>query len=101
MDSLNTIKTNIENDIINPTAETFEKSHTESILRTVSMLPKFELANMVESLVSITSFVRRVSMDIESVGGPIDVAVISKKDGFIWIKRKHYFDIQYNPHYKI
>ena len=23
---------------------------------------------------------------------PIDVAVISKGDGFIWIKRKHYFN---------
>jgi hypothetical protein len=31
-------------------------------------------------------------MKDDSVGGPIDVAVISKIDGFVWIKRKHYFD---------
>ena len=31
-------------------------------------------------------------MSDETVGGPIDVAVVSKGDGFIWIKRKHYFD---------
>ena len=32
----------------------------------------------------------------ETVGGPVDVAVISKGDGFIWIKRKHYFKSEYN-----
>jgi hypothetical protein len=35
-------------------------------------------------------------MEVESVGGPIDVAVISKGDGFIWIKRKHYFKPEFN-----
>jgi len=29
----------------------------------------------------------------ETVAGPIDVAIISKGDGLIWIKRKHYFDL--------
>lgn len=33
------------------------------------------------------------------VGGPIDVAVISKGDGLIWIKRKHYFDRDLNQHF--
>jgi hypothetical protein len=35
----------------------------------------------------------------ETVGGPIDVAVISKGDGFVWIKRKHYFERDLNPHF--
>jgi len=29
----------------------------------------------------------------------IDVAVISKGDGFVWIRRKHYFNQELNPHY--
>jgi hypothetical protein len=33
------------------------------------------------------------------VGGPIDVAVISRGDGFIWIKRKHYFSPELNPQF--
>ena len=37
--------------------------------------------------------------NIGTVGGPIDVAIISKCDGFIWLKRKHYFDRAYNPQY--
>jgi hypothetical protein len=36
-------------------------------------------------------------MELETVGEPIDVAVISKGDGFVWIKRKHYFDANVNP----
>lgn len=48
---------------------------------------------------NLTSMKRRVSADKETVGGPIDVAVISKGDGFIWIKRKHYFKNELNPHF--
>ncbi|MRR11700.1 hypothetical protein EG835_04360 [bacterium] len=69
------------------------------VIGTVSVLPKDELAAMAESLVNLTSFKRRVTMSPESVGGPIDVAVVSKGDGFVWIKRKHYFEPQLNPHF--
>lgn len=68
------------------------RSHAWPIVSAVANLPKEELAGMAESLVSLTSFKRRVTHDPETVGGPIDVAVISKGDGFIWINRKNYFD---------
>lgn len=73
--------------------------HTDPVLRAVSVLPKDELASMAEALVNLTSFKRRVTFDAETVGGPIDVAVISKGDGFIWIKRKHYFKAENNPQF--
>ncbi|NOT08366.1 MAG: hypothetical protein HOP28_09195 [Gemmatimonadales bacterium] len=63
----------------------------------VAALPKDELAAMAEALVNLTKFRRRVTPERETVGGPIDVALISKGDGFIWVKRKHYFDPQLNP----
>jgi len=34
-----------------------------------------------------------------TVGGPIDVAVITKGDGFVWVKRKHYFRAELNPRF--
>jgi hypothetical protein len=61
------------------------------IIDTVSALPKHELAEMAEALINLASFRKRVSPDLETVGGPADVAVISKGDGFVWIKRKHRF----------
>ena len=54
---------------------------------------------MAETLVNLTSFKRRVTPEAETVGGPINVAVISKGDGLIWIKRKHYFTPELNPRY--
>jgi hypothetical protein len=71
-----------------------EKRHSlyvDPLLSIVSSLPMDELASLAESLVNLTSLRRRVSLDQESVGGPIDVAVISRGDGLVWIKRKHYF----------
>ena len=39
------------------------------------------------------------SANLESVGGNIDVALISKGDGFIWKKRNPYFDPKINPQF--
>lgn len=71
--------------------------HLRPVLETVHAMPKEELAVMAEALVNLTSIKRRMSPDAETVGGPTDVAIISKGDGFIWIKRKHYFRPEFNP----
>ncbi len=67
------------------------------IVEIVSSLPKDELAGMAEALVNLTKFRRRITPERETVGGPIDVAVITKGDGFVWIARKHYFEPELNP----
>lgn len=75
------------------------ENFVDPVVNVVTMLPKDELAAMAESLVNLTSFKRKVSMERETVGGPVDVALISKGDGFIWIKRKHYFAPELNPQF--
>jgi len=37
----------------------------------------------------------------ESVGGPIDVAVITRSEGFIWVKHKDWFQKDLNPQIKM
>ena len=81
------------------TADVRQRNFVAPIMDVVEHLPKEELADMAEALVNLTALKRRVSLDLETVGGPIDVAVISKGDGLIWIKRKHYFDPALNPRY--
>jgi hypothetical protein len=66
---------------------------------TVAILSKEDLAEMAESLIYLTYLKRRISSSEESVGGPIDVAIITKGDGFIWKKRKHYFSEELNKHF--
>jgi len=66
-------------------------------VQVVSTMPKEELAVLAEAFINLTALKRKASQDQETVGGPTDVAVISKGDGFIWVKRKHYFDPKLNP----
>ena len=94
-------------DIIASTRESYSsdllgrqlKSHSWPLRNAVGMLPIDELAELAETLVSLESLKERVTRESESVSGPVDVAVISKSDGFIWIKRKHYFNSELNPRF--
>ena len=79
--------------------EHLQDEHSHPVLRMVTVLPKDELADMAEALVNLTAFKRRITESMETVGGPIDVAVISKGDGLIWVKRKHYFPADLNQHF--
>jgi hypothetical protein len=72
------------------------KTYVAPIMDIVHSLQKSDLAEMAETLVNLTAFKRHVSKNAETVGGPTDVAIITKGDGFVWIKRKHYFDIKLN-----
>lgn len=74
-------------------------NYIDPVVEVVTMLPKDELAVMSETLVNLTLFKQKVTMESETVGGHIDVAVISKGDGFVWIKRKHYFKPELNPQF--
>lgn len=71
----------------------------QPMLDAVSTLSKEDLADMAESLVSLTYLKRRASFSSESVGGPVDVAVITKGEGLIWLKRKQYFRPELNLNY--
>jgi len=84
------------NSVVN---QIIQSDYVDQVVNMVEFLPKDELAYMAESLVNMTAFKRKVTNDSETVGGPIDVAVISKGDGFVWIKRKHYFESSLNSHY--
>jgi len=70
--------------------------HIAPVMNMVRVLPKDELAAMAEALVNLTAFKRKMTNTLETVGGPIDVAVISKGDGLVWVKRKHYFPAELN-----
>jgi hypothetical protein len=75
------------------------ENHINPLMNAVSNLAKEDLSEMAESLIYLTYLKRRITFAEESVGGPVDVAVISKGDGFVWIKRKHYFSPELNQHF--
>lgn len=76
-----------------------QKEYVSPMIDTVTYLSKEDLADLVESLVRMTCLKRRITKEDETVGGPVDVAVVTKGDGFIWMKRKHYFDPKLNQQF--
>lgn len=97
IESLNTAR--ITQSYINTARTKFKELYTKPLVQTITNLGITDMTNLAESFVSLTSLVRRMTPKEETVGGPVDVAVITKGDGFIWIKRKHYFDPNLNKHF--
>jgi len=76
-----------------------DRNFTQDVKDMVKSMPKEDLANLAESLIEITSLKRKVTRDRETVGGDVDVAVISRSEGLIWVKRKHYFSPELNSRF--
>ena len=96
---LNNLSEDEKYNIITQISEQQKQQFINPILGVVRTLALPELANMAETLVNLTSFKRHITDSLETVGGPVDVLVISKGDGPIWINRKEYFDISKNLEY--
>lgn len=74
-------------------------AHWHPLLEVVAGLAMDQLAELGENLVMLESLKERVTHRTQSVGGPIDVAVITKAEGLVWIKRKHFFPRELNHRY--
>src|SRR5262249_53305105 len=73
--------------------------HALPLRRVLGVLPVDEMAELAETLINLQSLKEKVTKPSETVGGPVDVAVITKSEGLIWIKRKHFFDPSLNSRY--
>lgn len=49
------------------------------------------MAELAESVINLTGFQRILTFEQEGVGGPVDVAGITKNDGFTWLRRKSWY----------
>ena len=75
--------------------EYIEEANVSSLVESVASFNIDDLSNMAESLISITNLQRHITSAEESVGGPVDVAVITRSEGFTWIKRKNTLSADY------
>lgn len=67
-----------------------QEEYIDGIVNAVESFNVEDMANMAENLVSITSLQRYFSSSDETVGGPIDVAVITRAEGFTWVRHKNF-----------
>lgn len=60
-------------------------------------MPIEDAADLAEFLVDVTVRFVRFMPGADTVGGPVEVAAITKHEGFKWLKRKHYYSRDLNP----
>lgn len=94
----NTDLEKVKEEYISGMREHLLETRSKGLFNAVESFNVEELANMAENLVSITNLQRHITSSEETVGGPVDVAVITRCEGFIWVKRKMWFDSQLNRH---
>lgn len=72
---------------------------TQSLQAAVVMdaMPIQDAIDLAEFLVDVTERFSRYTPGAATVGGPIEIAAITKHEGFKWVKRKHYFSDAFNP----
>ena len=75
------------------------KNHSLPLRRVVGVLPLDEMSALAETLINLQSLKEKVTRPTETVGGPVDVAVITRAEGLVWVKRKHYFDGNLNSRF--
>lgn len=64
------------------------RSHTGPILRAIGSLPKKELGETAASLIKLNSFQQKVMHSVETVGGPISLATITRNEGLVLGKER-------------
>lgn len=75
------------------------QEHYLPLRRIIGGLAIEEMSELAETLVMLESLKEKVTSRTQSVGGPIDVAVITKAEGLVWIKRKLFFNPEINQRY--
>jgi hypothetical protein len=75
------------------------REHSMPLRRVLGVLPVDEMAELAETLINLQSLKEKVTKKSETVGGPVDVAIITKNEGLIWVKRKHFFDMSLNSRF--
>jgi hypothetical protein len=118
MDSFNSIISDLEaSGIVIPAAVSgpiITRRHTEFIdawkrknweanfhplRRVLNSLSVPEMGHLAGSLLVLEELRERVTSPSESIGGPIDIAAITKSEGLVWLKRKHFFQPELNQRY--
>lgn len=60
-------------------------------------MPIQDAIDLAQFLIDYTAKFIKYTPGPPTVGGPIEIAAITKHEGFKWIKRKYYFDRKLNP----
>lgn len=68
------------------------KEHLQQHLEAIKQFDLQKMACLAENLIKATELHRKITFRQEGVGGLIDLAVITREDGFQWLNRKSWYE---------
>ncbi len=68
------------------------RKHLRQHLEAIKQFDLQKMACLAENLIKATELHRKISSRQESVGGLVDLAVITREDGFQWLNRKSWYE---------
>ena len=77
-----------------------ESALMSGVLEAPVVIPAMPFADAIgfaKYLVDVTVGYRRFVLGPDTVGGPVEIAGISRHEGFKWVSRKHYYPSELNP----
>ncbi len=91
-----TVRENFKQDVVPRYLQAFhmmmaqyqQSAFINPILRVLEIASRKELGDTARDLVGLNIFKKRIMAQKETVGGEIDVAVISREDGFQWVSKQ-------------
>ncbi len=86
---------NLDDMKIQEIIELCNKNLTAPII--IPAMPIQDAIDIAHFLIDLTAKYVKYTPGAPTVGGPIEIAAITKHEGFKWVKRKHYYDIKLNP----
>jgi len=63
----------------------------------VDAMPIQDAIELAQFLVELATNASRFWPGTQTIGGPVEIAAITKHEGFKWVRRKHYFSRDLNP----
>lgn len=76
-------------DALKKIQHSWEMDYIRNLYLGAEVLPCEELATVAEYLIQFALLKWKLTVEPETVAGPVDVAIISKSGGFTWVKRKN------------
>jgi len=88
-------KLKLRDDQLNQIVETLKRHLTIPLV--IPSMPIQDAIYLAEFLVDFVIKFSKFRPGAPTVGGPIEIAAITKHEGFKWVKRKHYYSKELNP----
>jgi len=60
-------------------------------------MPLMDAIALARFLVNVSVEFQRLLPNAPIVGGPVEIAAITRFEGFVWVSRKHYYSVEFNP----